>query len=320
MNCLNAKRELIPIFFATDDNYSSYLSVALRSIIEHSNKDNDYEIFILVEDISAENSQRILSMATPNVKISFVSVTDQVCRICNSLHIRDYYTRTTYYRFFIPELFPVFSKGLYLDCDLVITTDVSELYHTELGNNYIAAAPEEFITDVDVFGIYSEKVLCVPRENYINAGVLVMNLDLMRADRINERFATLLSAKTYRVAQDQDYLNVLCKDRTVILDKTWNKTPMPKVNRSINPKIAHYKINFKPWKFENVAFGELFWHYAESSPYYDALLLNRDQYTDEERIRDKKQYESLVRLALSEINEKDREQEIFNDAMLYAVE
>ena len=96
MNCLNAKRELIPIFFATDDNYSSYLSVALRSIIEHSNKDNDYEIFILVEDISAENSQRILSMATSNVKIRFVSVTDQVCRICNSLHIRDYYTRTTY--------------------------------------------------------------------------------------------------------------------------------------------------------------------------------------------------------------------------------
>ena len=144
-----------------------------------------------------------------------------------------------------------------------MTADAAELYHTELGDNYIAAIPEEFITDVEVFGLYSEKVLGVPRQEYINAGILVMNLDMMRKIHIKEQFADLLEKVTYRVAQDQDYLNVICKDKTVILDKTWNRTPMPYADRLVMPKIAHYKINFKPWKFDDVPFGELFWEYAK---------------------------------------------------------
>jgi 3-dehydroquinate synthase len=86
-------------------------------------------------------------MEKENVKIRFVNVEEKLKKICRKLHMRDYYTKATYYRFFIPELFPKYNKGLYLDCDIVLTADAAELYHTELGDNYIAAIPEEFITD-----------------------------------------------------------------------------------------------------------------------------------------------------------------------------
>ena len=313
------KRELIPVFFAVDDNYARYLCVTLQSLIDNSSVDNIYDINILIEELSEQNKNGILAMQTDNVKIRFVSVTEKLRAICQKLHMRDYYTKATYYRFFIPELFPEYGKGLYLDCDIVLTADAAELYHTELGDNYIAAIPEEFITDVEAFGLYSEKVLGVPRQEYINAGILVMNLDMMRRVHIKEQFAELLEKVTYRVAQDQDYLNVICKDKTVILDKTWNRTPMPYADRSITPKIAHYKINFKPWKFDDIPFGELFWEYAKKTPYYGELLEYKAGYGEDLRLRDKKQYEDLVRLALSEIDEKEREQEIFDDAMLFAV-
>ncbi len=319
MKNISTERELIPIFFAVDDFYSPYLCVSLQSLIENSSDKYHYSINVLIEELSEENKASILEMQRENVTISFVSVTEKLRAICRKLHLRDYYTKATYYRFFIPELFPNFDKGLYLDCDIVMTSDVSELYHTELYDNYIAAIPEEFITDVEVFGIYSEKVLGVPRQVYFNAGILVMNLDIMRKDNLKEQFASLLEKVTYRVAQDQDYLNVICYGKTVILDKTWNRTPMPYADRSVTPKIAHYKINFKPWKFDGIPYGELFWQYAKNTPHYDSLMAAKESYGEENKLRDKKQYENLVRMALEEIDEKEREQEIFDDAMLFAV-
>ncbi len=312
-------KETIPVFFAVDDNYAALLGVALQSLIGNSSPEYEYSIHVLIEDISEENASKILKMQQDNIKISFISVSERLRGIYQKLHLRDYYTKTTYYRFFIPELFPQFEKGLYLDCDIIINTDIAELYNTELGDSYIAAIPEEFITDVEVFGIYSEKALGVPRNEYINAGILVMNLDLLRRERLQEQFASLLERVQYRVAQDQDYLNVICKGKTVILEKEWNRTPMPYADTAIIPKIAHYKINFKPWKFDNVPFGDLFWKYAEKTCYYEELWVGKENYSDELKLRDKKQYEELVRLTLTEINEKEREKEIFDNAMLFAV-
>ena len=312
-------KETIPIFFAVDDFYTDYLCVTLQSLIENSSSRYNYMIYVLIDELSEKNKKVILEMERDNVKVEFASVSEKLRKICEKLHMRDYYTKATYYRFFIPELFPQYDKGLYLDCDIVMTTDIAELYNVEIGNNYIAAIPEEFITDVEVFGIYSEKVLGVPRQEYINAGILVMNLAEMRRVQIKEQFAELLSKVTYRVAQDQDYLNVICKDKTLILDKTWNKTPMPMADRAITPKIAHYKINFKPWKFDDLPYGELFWKYAQNTACYERLIANKENYSEENKERDKNQYIGLVRLALDEIDEKEREQEIFEDAMLYAV-
>lgn len=312
-------KNIIPIFFAVDDFYTDYLCVTLQSLIENSTKDYEYMVYVLIDELSDINKESIMKMERGNIKIKFTSVTDKLRKICKKLHMRDYYTKATYYRFFIPELFPQYDKGLYLDCDIVMTVDIAELYNTELGDNYIAAIPEEFITDVEVFGIYSEKVLGVPREKYINAGILVMNLAEMRRVQIKEQFAELLGKATYKVAQDQDYLNVICKNKALILDKTWNKTPMPMADRTITPKIAHYKINFKPWKFDNLPYGELFWQYAKNTDCYERLLINKENYSKENKERDKNQYIGLVRLALDEIDEKEREQEIFDDAMLYAV-
>ncbi len=298
-------KEIIPIFFATDDNYAPYLAVSLNSLICHASKKYDYHINILIETLSDNNMRKLQNMVseTENVKLKFVSVTHRLRAICERLHMRDYYTKATYYRFFIPAMFPEYDRGLYLDCDIAITDDVAKLYHCHLGNNLVAAIPDEIITDINVFGLYSEKVLGIPRNEYFNAGILVMNLAEMRRVNIEKQFSELLALRTYRVAQDQDYLNVLCYGKTTLIGKKWNKTPLPDSNPYILPKIAHYKINFKPWKFDGVIYGDLFWKYAEGTAFYNSLLEAKNAYTEEERARDRKQYESLVALAMEEISD-----------------
>ena len=298
------KRNLIPIFFAVDDNYAPYLAVALRSLIDNSSKQNIYDINILIEAISEKHERIILSMQEENVKISFCNVKDKVRSLCSRLHLRDYYTRATYYRFFIPELFPQYNKGLYLDCDIAITRDVADMFNISLGNNLVGAMSEEVMTDIDVFGRYSEVVLGVPRNRYFNAGILSMNLREMRSMKIEEVFASLLAVKTYSVAQDQDYLNVICYGRVKMLDLLWNKTPMPYSDPDKIPYIAHYKINFKPWKYDGIVYGDIFWKYAERTPYYAELLAAKNTYSTSDKNRDNDQYNSLKALAKKETEEE----------------
>ena len=301
MNNTKKNKEIIPIFFAVDDKYSAYLTVAMRSLIDNSSKKYDYHINILIDTLSKQNKEMLLSLREDNIKIEFVNVADKLKSLCEKLHLRDYYTKATYYRFFIPEMFPEFKRGVYLDCDIVLTRDVAQLYHAILGNNLVAAITDEIITDIECFAEYSEVVLNIPRNKYFNAGILVMNLEEMRKIHIEQKFAKLLGEKTYRVAQDQDYLNVLCYNKVTYMNKRWNKTPMPYSDPDDIPYIAHYKINYKPWKYDNVVYGDLFWEYAKKTPVYDALLEAKGKVTSKDIMIDQEQYENLIQMALDEV-------------------
>lgn len=303
-NTVKQKREIVPVFFAVDDLYAPYLCVALRSLIDNSSSRYLYRIHILIDTLTEDNRALLSEMATDHIQIEFVPVAEKLKPICEKLHMRDYYTKATYYRFFVPEMFPQYDRGVYLDCDIILTADVASLYHTPIGRNLIAAVNDEIIANIEVFARYSEQILHISRTEYINAGILVMNLAEMRRIEIEKQFAEMLTKRIYRVAQDQDYLNVICKNKIYHLPLKWNKTPMPDSDRRRIPKIAHYKINFKPWKYDNIPYGELFWEYAEKTPAYQSLLDAKKSYTDDQKHRDSLQYSSLVGLALAEISQE----------------
>ena len=81
-----------------------------------------------------------------------------------------------YYRFFIEELFPQYDKEIYLDCDLVVTGDISELYNTDVENYFVAAVNDRIVMSNDVFKDYVRTVVGVEPEKYFSSGILVINL------------------------------------------------------------------------------------------------------------------------------------------------
>ena len=123
----NSKNE-ISMFFASDDNYIMFLSVALRSIIDNANKNYKYHAYVLMTSMSEQSMEAILNMQEDYFKIEFVNVKDKMSSLSNKLFTRDYYTNTTYYRFLIADLFPNINKALYLDSDIVVKGDISKLY------------------------------------------------------------------------------------------------------------------------------------------------------------------------------------------------
>ncbi len=296
----------IPIFFATDDNYLPFLGVALQSIKENASKDYTYEIFVLHSGVSDAYKRNIEGFSEKGFQIQFVNVSEKLKEISAYLHIRDYYTCTTYFRVFIAEMFPDFDKAIYLDCDVVVIGDISELYSYDLGNNLIGGAPCEGVNSFEIYKEYVRKVDGLNPDYFFNAGVLLMNLKGFREEGFYSQFAQLLQRYKFTVIQDEDYLNVLCQDRVLCLPRVWNKFPITKENLERKElRIVHYGMTWKPWHYGDIPYQEYFWEYAQKTVFYPLIKEVFDGFSQEDMARDKDCEFNLKELAKSEILRTD---------------
>ena len=292
----------IPIFFAVDDGYCPFLAVAIQSLIDNASAEYTYLIKILNTDISEENKRKIGKYERENVDIEFVDLNYYIQKVKDKLYTRDYYSKTTYFRLFLPNLYPQYDKVLYLDSDIVILDDIAKLYNTDMGDNLVAAAPDDVIQSMPVFQDYVEKVVGVAdSRRYFNAGILLMNLHELRRFKFQEKFVYLLDKIKFAVAQDQDYLNRLCKGRVKLLDRTWDRMPIPDPKiKTEDVKLVHYNLAFKPWHFEDILYKEFFWMYAQETEYFEDIQRIRENFTEEDRIRGEESHKKLMKLAKKE--------------------
>jgi len=295
-------KKIIPIFFAIDDAYTPFLAVALQSLLDNASSEYQYLIKILHTNVQEEHQNQIKKYERENVNIEFVDLSYYIEKVQDKLYTRDYYTNTTYFRLFLPELYPQYDKVLYLDSDIIVLGDIATLYNTDMGTNLVAAAPDDIIQYHKVFQDYAELVVGVATyKHYFNAGVLLMNLDELRKFKFQEKFLYLLGKVKFSVAQDQDYLNRLCKGRVTLISHDWDV--MPYVNEETKPEdiqLIHYNFAYKPWHFEDVTYHEYFWEYAKKTEFYEEILKVREEYTEEQKFQDKEAEKGLVALAIKE--------------------
>ena len=125
----------IPVFFAIDDGYAKFLAVALKSATANCNKKRNFRAIVLYENLTDENASKLKSLETDNFKIeltpmkaNFDALDD---RMSNRLRC-DFFTLTIYFRLFIPAMYPQYDKGIYIDSDIVVSGDLSELFDTDI--------------------------------------------------------------------------------------------------------------------------------------------------------------------------------------------
>ena len=282
---LNMKE--IPIFFASDDNYLPFLDVTLMSLIEHASKDYFYSIYVLNTGLKAESMQKIKRLENKNFSINFVDMTDYIGDLHKKLKNVYHYGLAAYYRLFIQGKFPQYKKILYLDCDIVVLGDISRLYNVDLKGNMLAGVQDGFVQGVDAFRLYAKEAVGVNPTEYINSGILVMDLEKFREEDIEDKFTYLLSTYNFdTVDPDQAYLNYFCRERKLLLPAGWNRTPAY-LDYKGETNIIHYALAKKPWQTD-VPLGEFFWHYAKKSAFYDDILKIRASFTEED-LRKKEQ-------------------------------
>ena len=210
---MKEKMNKIPVFYACDDNFVKYTMVSLQSMMDHASKEAQYEIHVLHTNISEEMQKKMHAMENANFSVQFDHVTEYLHSIQEKLPLRDYYSKTTYFRLFIAEMFPEIDKAIYIDSDTVVLGDIAQLYAYDLGDAYVGACKEQVMIQEDVYGTYVEKVLGVERDNYFNAGMLVINCEQFRKNHVLEQFMELLPMYNFVVTQDEDYLNLICHNK-----------------------------------------------------------------------------------------------------------
>ncbi len=302
-------QQIIPIFYACDNNFVKYTIVSITSLIENASDENRYRIYILNTDICDEMKEEMKKLERDNIEIEFVDVSKYLESISDRLPIRHYYTKSTYFRLFIADMFPEYDKVIYMDSDTVIRADVAELYSTDISDNYVGACHEQAMVQVDVYGRYCERAVGISRHAFFNAGMLIINCKAFREKNILDKFIKLLGEYNFIVTQDEDYLNVLCKDRVYWLDQRWNTECTEGIIYPYDIRseahIIHYIMANKPWHNEDSECGDIFWSYAERTAVYDVIKAELEFYTDEMRARDRESCENLMKLALDEISRED---------------
>ncbi|UQS81522.1 glycosyltransferase family 8 protein [Bombilactobacillus folatiphilus] len=264
----------VPIFFSVDDHYSPYLAVAINSLIQNSDPKRHYHIIVLCDDLSHDNQLKLQTLTKDNIKLEFVSINEQIKQQITDKNNKlraDYFTYTIYFRLFIAELFPQFKKAIYLDADTVVNQDIATLFDLPLGDNWIGAAVDRFITENPETFNYAEQAIGVAGNKYVNSGVLLMDLQALREYRFADHFFKLLNQYHFRsLAPDQDYLNAIAKNKILYLDPTWNvMTTFPEETPAA---LIHWNLFNKPWNYQDAPRQKYFWKYAKDTPYYDQLL------------------------------------------------
>lgn len=283
-------RTVVPVFFTIDDGYAPYLGVALHSLIANASRAYDYDINVLHEGLSPEHLAKLQALARPGFNLRFFRMADKIAGIEEANHNKlrqDYFTLTIFLRLFIPAMFPEYDKGIYLDSDIVVPGDISKMYEVDLGADLIGACHDYSVMGVPELVGYIRDAVGVDPGTYVNSGILLMNLKALREARLDERFLELLG--TYRfenLAPDQDYLNALCHGRIRYLDPCWDAMPVAGQPEMPDPQVIHYNLFAKPWCYDGVPYGDYFWHYAAQTGFFEEALLNKMNYSDEQKASD----------------------------------
>ena len=277
------------IVFESSDFFVPYQSVVLQSLINHCSDNNYYDIIILTDEIDSYDCNLLEKIVADknNVSLRFYDPTSYVRKYIERSRYK--YLPINYYRLALPWILSQYDRALNLGADIVIQKDVFELLECPM-------KIDEYIAGVIDLGYLGRLEMDIPRKEldlksvngYVNADVLVFNLQSIRQDFSMEE-VMLLWQKYYFRCAEQDAFNVLFDGHIHHLDLRWNFFP-PKMasvehiahntkdkielwkNSLKEPWIIHFAAYPKPWDYPLVGFGDRWWQYARMSPYYEEIL------------------------------------------------
>lgn len=283
--------EPVSICFASDDNYAPYLKVAIYSLLCNRNRERSYDIIILHKRISREHQGEILGLADgkSGVSIRFVNVVEADRELQSDVGC--YYAVETNYRLLLfSKLFQNYRRMLYLDCDIIVTGDVGELFDVDLegksaagvedvGFRWLAYTKRAIFLDNKPYNVlnYCTDVLGIKDPGgYVNAGVLLFDLEKCRQKVSFRDVVETLHSRNF-FYNDQDVLNILLEGNIKQVDCKWNYMNNIAFYLECDRKefrelyldlyredyrIIHYISAKKPWNGE-VPMGEVWQKYAD---------------------------------------------------------
>lgn len=238
----------IDIVFAIDDGYTNPVVVTAYSVIKNNVTFGLLCFHIINNGLSDVHKKQIKELENfSGVSVDFTEIDDKQFYEfpSNIRHI----SPIAYSRFLTAELYPQLDTVLYLDADILVLTDLGELWATQTSSKCIVGAHKAYINKQ--FPGYKRSIGLQSQSTYVNSGVLVMNLRRIRKLRKTQQL--LKNAKDLKDIvriQDQDIINITFQGEIARFHKKYNYTDSDRREGSLtNHEVAivHFNTRNKPW-------------------------------------------------------------------------
>ena len=280
----------------TSDDYGLYPTlVSMASALENNNKKENILIYhlLLSHDFNMEYIEYFESLKENyDFRINYYQIPNN---IFNNVR-RWKKTYTVYFKLLIPIIFPDFERVIYLDSDTLIFKDLSEMFNLPFNNNYILGYP--FHTPWMVTINHKHPKI------YINAGVLLININKIRRDNKDFELIDFTRKYTKRLFfLEQDGINFVYYKKMGLLPLKYGvylygnitdfkkkylyklkiKIDLNELKKAIDePSIVHLcccnpKVWYRKTKHENKfnhickRYQKEFYFYANKTKYYDNI-------------------------------------------------
>lgn len=214
-----AKQERVAVYCGTRNCYESMVTSA-KSLLYHTPVDQVY--FFTEDDVFPDE--------LPDC-IKTVNVSGQTFFSPDGVNYKNAWTYMCLMRAAYAKLLPQHDKILSLDIDIAVNDDISELWDLDMTDAYIAGVHE-------------------PRreqKDYINFGLVMMNLAKLRDDHMDDRIISALNNQYYD-CPEQGCFSDLCRGHILLLPTDYNYTPHGAITGDTEtPKVIHY-AGIKYWK------------------------------------------------------------------------
>nr|MBV6630670.1 glycosyltransferase family 8 protein [Oceanococcus sp. HetDA_MAG_MS8] len=203
---------------ATDANYLPPCAAMIHSVLSNSPSHRVRVHLLHTPDVSPEDVSRLAEMIefSGGSLHTYVASSDRL----KGLPRLRFIPALMWYRIYLPELLSGIEKVLYLDCDALVTSDLTPVWQMSLEDYYLAAVDNVLPKSM---ASWSVKLGLMPGQRYFNSGVLLLNLELMRADGVVADLAAFGRARAAELAwPDQDALNKVLGGRRLALHPRWN--------------------------------------------------------------------------------------------------
>lgn len=263
--------------FICDAGYVVPTAAAIESLVEKGHGERALRIFVVTADLPAETERLFSDFAGPGVSISVVRASSKEL---SSLHVPEegsscVATPAALLKFSLGELLPGLDRVLYMDGDVIVRSDLGEIFDLDLCGNVLAAAP-------DTGSLYCRRPVHDEVAGYFNSGVMVIDLAKMRSEGLAEKLIAAKRESPDGMLMDQDVFNRVLDGRTVRMPPRFNclatnllrafsagLIDIEAFNAAFGTSysdfgaflgdaaVLHFASREKPWKFSDVPFASM---------------------------------------------------------------
>ncbi len=268
------------VLCVTDNNYALALTVMLWSMQANLSRYSKIHVWIVDGGISRQNRRKMKSsLSGTKLVLHWVAAPDW--HQFEGVPVFGHVGRCTYYKIITPQFLPQDNnRVIYLDCDIIVTGDIGELWDVDIKGYALGAIRDWAPTFCSRTHLLACKgVHASNQSEYFNAGVLVLDLEMWRKNRISDEVLSFIKQNKENIRwHDQDGLNAVFVDQWYKFEDRWNqRVDCAKKDEKgelsglgfrscCQDGIIHYASKIKPWDYEAVHSGkELFFKYLDKT-------------------------------------------------------